>query len=380
MRNDGPTEMIALVRQPFLQAVVVVFSGTLAVQAVAFLRQLVIASAFGVDRAMDIYFLVFTVASVVGFGIGAVVDSAAVPLLVQRLERGDREGFRQIATRVFIIGILLGIAASLAFLAVVPFVAAYVTTGLGQAEKAAMAELAWWFAPWVALSAPFYATGSLMKTLGHFRRFVVAEVLVTLLSLAILWFWRPGVHAIPVAYGVGYACAWLTLLPGLPLTWPLVRHADNRGKLVITQIARFGFVAQIGALGALVDRFLASYLPSGAIAAGSYSTLITNQVTTLLSLREAFMVPLSESERRSERLSRLIAASLMLSVPFAFFLSHHAHPVVGVLLERGRFDGDAVALAAQMLAFQAVGIRSASATFCSSGCCRSWTRCASRAS
>ncbi len=273
--------MIALVREPFLRAVVVVFSGTLAVQAVAFLRQLVIASAFGVDRAMDIYVLAVTVASVVGFGIGAIVDSAAVPLLVQRLERGDRDGFRQIATRVFIIGIVLGGAASLTFLAAVPLVAAYVTTGLDPAGKAAMVELSWWFAPWVALSAPFYATGSLLKSLSKFRRFMVAEVLVTVVSLAILWFWRPGVHAIPVAYGVGYALAWVTLLPGLPLTWPLVRHADNQGRLVATQIARFGLVAQIGALGALADRFLASYLPAGAIAAGSYSSLIANQVTAL---------------------------------------------------------------------------------------------------
>ncbi len=68
------------------------------------------------------------------------------------------------------------------------------------------------------------------------------------------------------------------------------------------------------------------------------------------------MVPLSESKRRSERLARLIAASLMLSVPLAIFLCYHAHPIVGVLLERGRFDREAVSLAAQMLTFQALGI------------------------
>ena len=354
--SNGATNSIGPARQPFLQAVLIVFSGTLAVQAVAFVRQLVIASAFGVDRAMDIYVLSFTVATVVGFGLGAVIDSAAVPMLVQRLERGDRDGFRQIATRVLLIGIALGLTAALVFLAVVPIVANFVTVGLGPSEKAAMSALALWFAPWVAISAPFYAAGSLVKTEGRFRRFMIAEVLVTLVSLIILWFWRPGVHAIPVAYGAGYALAFITLLPGLPLTWPLKRHEDGRTKLVLGQITRFGAVAQVGTLGALADRFLASHLPAGAIAAGSYSALITGQTAALLGFREAYMVPLSESDRRAERLERMLSGLLMLSVPCAFFLSVHAQPVVSVLLERGRFDSAAVTLAAQMLAVQAIGI------------------------
>ncbi len=354
--SSGSTDSIAPARQPFLQAVVIVFSGTLAVQAVAFIRQLVIASAFGVDRAMDIYVLVFTVASVVGFGLGAVIDSAAVPLLVQRLERGDRAGFRQIATRVLLIGITLGLAAALIFLAVVPVVARFVTVGLGPAEKVAMSNLALWFAPWVAISAPFYAAGSLVKAESRFRRFMLAEIMVTLVSLAMLWVWRPGVHAIPVAYGAGYAIAFLTLLPGLPITWPLQRHEHGLTQHVVGQIGRFGAVAQVGTLGALADRFLASHLPAGAIAAGSYSALITGQTAALLGFRDAYMVPLSESERRAERLERMLSGLLILSVPCAFFLSTHAHPVVGLLLERGRFDAAAVSLAAQMLAIQAIAI------------------------
>ncbi len=354
--SNGSTDSIAPVRQPFLQAVLIVFSGTLAVQAVAFIRQLVIASAFGVDRAMDIYVLVFAVASFVGFGLGAVIDSAAVPLLVQRLERGDRAGFRQIATRVLLIGLTLGIAAAVVFLAIVPVVARFVTIGLGPAEKAAMSSLALWFAPWVAISAPFYAAGCLVKAESRFRRFMLAEILVTLISLAILWVWRPGVHAIPVAYGAGYAIAFLTLLPGLPITWPLQRHERGLTQQVVAQIARFGAVAQVGTLGALADRFLASHLPPGAIAAGSYSALITGQTAALLGFRDAYMVPLSESERRAERLERMLSGLLVLSVPCAFFLSTHAQPVVSVLLERGRFDSAAVSLAAQMLSVQAIAI------------------------
>lgn len=354
--SSGPTDSREPGRKPFLQAILVVFTGTLVVQAVGFLRQLVIASAFGVDRAMDLYVLVFTVAAVVGFGLGAVIDSAALPLLVQRLERGDREGFRQIGTRIIAIGLALGAAATLLFLATVPLVARLVTTGLAPADKAAMSGLALWFTPWVAIAAPYYAVGALVKAESRFRRFMAAELVVTIVSLAVLFVWRPGVFAIPLAYAAGYAVALATMLPGLPVATKLTRHAYGRSGQVMRQIWRFAVVAQAGTAGALADRFLASHLPAGAIAAGSYAGLVTGQTAALLGFRDAYMVPLSETDRRAEKLERMLAGLLMLSIPCAFFLSAYAEAVIGVLLERGRFDAAAVALASQMLTVQAAAI------------------------
>jgi putative peptidoglycan lipid II flippase len=350
------TDSLATGRQPFLHALLVVFSGTLAVQAVAFLRQLVIASAFGVDRAMDLYVLVFTVASVIGFSLGSVMENATVPLLVQRLEAADRAGFRQIALRVVIIGVLLGVAAAAAFLLAVPLVARYVTTGLSAPERQAMVDLSWWFTPWVLIATPYYAVGSILKAGSRFRRFMAAELLVTIVSLAVVLVWRPGVYALPLAYAAGYGAALLTMLPGLPVARALGERDTGRSWGVLRQIARFGAVSQIGALGALADRFLASHLPAGAIAAGSYAQLIAGQASALLSFREAFMVPLSEADRRAEKLERMIAGLLVLAVPCAIFLSARAESVVSVLLERGRFDRAAVALAAEMLALQAAAI------------------------
>ncbi len=334
----------------------VIFGGTLAVQTVAFLRQLVIASAFGVDRAMDLYVLVFTVAAAVGFSLGTVMENATVPLLVQRLEKGDRDGFRQIALRVLLIGAALGLAAAAVFLMAVPLVARFVTTGLSAGEQAAMAALAWWFVPWVVIAAPYFAVGSLLKAESRFRRFMAAEFSVTVVSLAVVWLWRPGVHAIPMAYAAGYAIALVTMLPGLPVARRLSHRSTGQSWGVFRQIARFGAVGQVATLIALVDRFLASHLPAGAIAAGSYSVLITGQASALLAFREAYMVPLSEAERRAEKLERMLAGLLMLAVPAAFFLSARAERVVGVLLERGRFDAAAVTLAASMLALQAATI------------------------
>jgi putative peptidoglycan lipid II flippase len=340
----------------FIRILAVVFGGTLAVQIIAFLRQLVIAAAFGTDRAMDLYLLVFSIASVIGFGLGTVMENATVPLLVSRLEKNDREGFGQIGLRVILIGFALGIVATVMFLLAVPLVARFVTTGLSETEREMMQALSWWFIPWILISVPYYAIGSLLKAESRFRRFMLAEIIVTIISLLIIFCWHPGVYAIAIAYGAGYGIALLSMVPGLPVPLRFSIRQSGQSWGVVRQITRFGAVNQVSTLGLLVDRFLASYLPSGAIAATSYASLMTGQVSALLSFREAFMVPLSGEHGRERKLERMITGLLMLAIPCAIFLSLHAEAVVSILLERGRFDRNAVTLAASILALQAVAL------------------------
>jgi putative peptidoglycan lipid II flippase len=338
----------------FIRVLAVVFSGTLAVQLIAFLRQLVVAAAFGTERAIDLYLLVFSIAAVIGFGLGTVMENATVPLLVSRLEKNDREGFGQIGLRVIVIGIGLGIAATILFLLVVPLVARFITTGLSDTEREMMQALSWWFIPWIVISVPYYAVGSLLKAENRFRRFMAAEVIVTITSLLIILVWCPGVHAIAIAYGAGYGIALLSMVPGLPIPVRFSQRASGQSWGVVRQITRFAAVNQVSTLGLLVDRFLASYLPSGAIAATSYASLITGQISALLGFREAFMVPLSGEHGRDAKLERMLTGLLMLAIPCAVFLYANADAVVSILLERGKFDRNAVTLAASVLTLQAL--------------------------
>jgi putative peptidoglycan lipid II flippase len=343
----------------FIRVLAVVFSGTLAVQVIAFLRQLVIAAAFGTERAMDIYLLVFSIASVIGFGLGAVMENATVPLLVTCLEKKDRAGFGQIGLRVIVIGFGLGIAAAILFMLAVPLVARFITTGLSGTEREAMQALSWWFIPWILIAVPYYAIGSLLKAESRFRRFMIAEIIVTIVSLLIILVWRPGVYAIAIAYGAGYGIALLSMLPGLPVPLRFSQRQSGQSWGVVRQISRFASANQVSALGLLVDRFLASYLPPGAIAATSYAALMTGQITALLGFREAFMVPLSAERDRSEKFERVLIGLVLLSVPPAVFLASEARNIVIFLLERGRFDRAATDMTVLMLSVQALAIPSA---------------------
>jgi putative peptidoglycan lipid II flippase len=340
--------------QPFYKLLAAVFGGSLVVQLLAFVRQLVIASAFGIDRTMDLYLLLFSVAGIVAFGMGAVMENAAVPRLVPMIEAGDRATFRAAATRLMLLCVLMSVAALAVFAAAVPIFAHFIATGLTAGEKAEMLRIAPWFAPWILLSIPFYGAGCLLKSERRFPRFFAAEIIVTVVSLVVITLWQSHVGAIAMAYGLGYGIGLLSMLLGGGVRMGTMRGAPSLG--LRRQIFRVFGANQVSTLTTLADRFLQSQLPPGAISASSYSNLIAQQTANLLGFRDAFMVPLSQQAERSRKLERAMAGLALLSIPVAVFIWHEARPIVGLLLERGRFDRAAGDLTALFLAWQAIAI------------------------
>jgi putative peptidoglycan lipid II flippase len=342
--------------ESFWHVLVTVFTGTLAVQVFAFLRQIVIASAFGVDRAMDIYVMVFAVATIAAFALSGIIENAAVPMLVGRLEAKDEAAFRTVATRIVLLGVGVGLLCCVAFTVGVPLFAYGVAWGLSADDKRQMLEIAPWFLPWVFLAAPFYALGSILKAEQRFKRFLVAEIAVTIISMLVLLVWRPHVGAIAMAYGIGYGVGLLVMLQAVSLN--LVGGAWKAGASlgIRRQLWRLFAANQVGSLNVAADRFLQSFLPAGAIAASSYAALISGQASALLGFRDAFMGPLSKAEGKTAKLERILIGLAMLSVPAAMFISWHAQAIVSVLLERGRFDRSASVLAGLILQYMALGI------------------------
>jgi putative peptidoglycan lipid II flippase len=354
----GPPSTTAA-QTPFYRVLLLVFGGSLVVQALAFIRQIVIAAAFGLDRAMDLYVMVFAVATITAFALSNIIENAAVPLLVRELDAGDRARFRTVATRVVLLGFGIGIISALVFGLAVPVFAHVVALGLTPDDRAAMADIAPWFIGWVLLAAPYYAIGSVLKAERRFRRFFVAEIIVTLVSMGILLVWRPHVGAIAVAYGLGYGVGLLAMLAGVPLALGGGAWRKGASLGIRRQLSRLFVANQAGSLTVLIDRFLQSFLPTGGVAAASYASLISMQASGLLTFRDAYMGPLSLSDGRTQKLERVMIGLAMLSIPSAVFISAHAEPIVSVLLERGRFDRAASTLAGAMLQVQAIAIVSA---------------------
>jgi len=79
-------------------------------------------------------------------------------------------------------------------------------------------------------------------------------------------------------------------------------------------------------------------------------------LAVLVTFREIFIVPLSETSARAEKLERLVIGMLLLSVPLAAFTSLFAREVVTVLFQRGHFGASAVEVTGSVLQISALAL------------------------
>jgi putative peptidoglycan lipid II flippase len=117
---------------------------------------------------------------------------------------------------------------------------------------------------------------------------------------------------------------------------------------------------QMGSLSGLVDRYFQSFLMGGGISALGYSGLIVNNLSSLMTFREIYVVPLASEAGRSERLARMLSGIAFISVPFTCFVVAFAEPIVEVLFQRGKFGAANTAVTAAVMQILAVSLLSSS--------------------
>ena len=343
-------------RGSFFRVLLGVFGTTIGVQFLGLLSQMLIARYFGVSRQMDLYVLVLSIAMMSVFAFGGIFDNVAVPFLVQAREAGA-ERLRALAGQFVVGSALFALAVSLLFLAVLPLLLPVIGAGLSARDRAGGWGLGLAFLPWTLTSIPYYALVSVHKAQHRFRRALSGELVVVAASLLAIVGVHSSIAAVPLAYGAGYTAAllWVVWGVGIEPAWPRWRGEAGIGALSRQSLQLFA-TRQVASLGSLIERWLQSYLGSGALSAWSYSSLVVNNSATLLGFREVFIVPLSVHDGRVARLERVLIGLTMLSVPAAAAVMLMARPIVTILFMRGRFGAQAADLTGTFLAIQAVGL------------------------
>lgn len=341
-------------RNRFLGVAASAIGVTFLVQVMAFLRQLLIAGYFGVGRHYDGYVMVYTVATFLVFTFAGIFDSIAVPHLVRTREQGSHGEAIALARAIFHLSVLLGIGLSVLFVIAVPVLSPILATGFSPQERNSLGPLAWYFLPWTLLCVPYYAAAARHKMEWHFNRVFAAEMIVILVSIGALTVWHADVTALPFAYACGYGAGLIQLgigagfwrRKGPPSETPPLRS-------VVRNIVELFFANQTAGLAALVDRHMQSFLAAGGVGAVNYSTQITASLSTALTFREVYTVPLTYQSDRALRVERLLCGLILLSVPFAGAVSCFSTDIVRILLEHGQFDSAATAMTASALSIVA---------------------------
>jgi putative peptidoglycan lipid II flippase len=316
-------------------------------------RQILIAAFFGLSRDFDGYLLVYAVANIVVFNITGVFDTVAVPRLVQIRERDGDAAFWRSSNKLLLQslagGLLFAVTLVLALHLALPIVAA----GFADADRARVTGLVRYFVPWVVIIVPYYAVSAHLRALWQFHWVFGAEILTMLVSIAALCLWHTSVASLPIAYAAGYACAFVLLLIRRGFSRPATESAPVG---VLPGMANQYLANQLGSAIGVVDRYFQSFLAAGGISALGYSGQIVNNLSSLMTFRDIYVVPLASAAGRREKLERILKGVMLISVPSAGFVATFAGPIVQVLFQRGHFTIEAAALTGDVLRILALSL------------------------
>ncbi len=332
------------------------------VQVLAFLRQLLIAAYFGISRDVDVYVIAYAIVTIIVFTFSTALEFAVVPRLVRARKQGGEEAARTLAVSMFRWACAIGLTASALLIVVTPLLTPIIAAGFDAADRIALDDLVRHFIPWTVLCLPFYVATAQHKARRNFNRVFVAEIVICVVSITILVLLHDRIEVLPWAYAGGYAAALACVLPGTGILPRLGVGQAAETPSAVRNVGELYLANQTGSAMSLVERHFQSLVSVGSIAAVNYSVQITMGLMSLLTFREIYLVPLAETERRDEKLERLLIGLVVLATLLSSFVALMAHDIIEVLFQRGKFDAAATILTASILNVVAFTMIPAAAT------------------
>ena len=340
-----------------------------------FVRDVVIAQAFGAGAGADAFFVAFRIPNFLRrlFAEGAFAQ-AFVPVLSEYRANREIADVRDLASHVS--GALIGVLAVVTVAGVVAapvLIAVFAPGFLSDPEKYALAvEMVRITFPYVFFISLVAFAGGILNTYG---RFAVPACTPVLLNLCLIGaaLWLAPVLDIPVV-----ALAWGVLAAGIVqlafqfpflaafgmLVRPRLRRAHDGVTRVISLIIPAVFGVSVSQINLLVDTMIASFLVTGSVSwlyfsdrmvefpLGVFGIALATVILPHLSRQHASAAPGSFSDTLDWAL-RLV---VLLATPAALGLGVLAAPILTTLFQYGQFSAHDVDMAARSLLAFAFGL------------------------
>ncbi|MBX3481481.1 MAG: murein biosynthesis integral membrane protein MurJ [Caulobacter sp.] len=356
-----------------------IFAGlTMVSRVMGLVRDLVITARLGASQtiAADAYYTALAFPNLFRriFAEGAFA-AAFVPVFARSLQGEGREEARRLADQTLAVLASVLLVLVLAVEIAMPLLVSVMAPGFtaDPAKFDLTVELTRITFPSLLLISLVALFGGMLTSTGRFAAFAAAPILLNLALIGAALYAR----ASPAA-GAGHALAWGVSLGGVAqllllvvalrraglmprFTWPRLTPGVKK-ILVLFGPAAFG--AGIVQINLLVDQFIASFLPTGAISYLYYADRINQLPLGVIGIAvgTALLPLLSRQIQAGDRAgaddsqSRAVELVMVFCLPSAAALTVIARPIIAVLFERGAFDAATTDASAAALVAFAVGL------------------------
>lgn len=339
-----------------VRAAGVIGAATLLSRVLGFVRDMVVARAFGASHVADAFYVAYRIPSLLRelFAEGS-MSSAFVPVFTQTLTTDSREEARRLARAAF--SVILVLVATVTMLGVVlaPWLVAVIAPGFGDApgQVALTTDLTRIMFPyllWISLAA------LAMGVLNSVRAFAAPALSPALFNLAIIAavfllapFLDEPVHAVAWGVFVGGLAQLLVQLPslhraGMALGWlwqPDHPGLKRMGLLLIPTLVGLS-VSQVNIF---INTLLASYLARGSVTYLYYAMRLVQFPLGVFGVAlSTALLPTMSSHAAKQNLAALrdtlgfgLRLILFIAIPAMVGLITLRTPIIHVLFEHGKF-------------------------------------------
>lgn len=358
-----------------LRALATVSSMTLLSRILGFVRDFVIARAFGAGATTDAFFVAFRLPNLLRrlFAEGA-FSQAFVPVLAEYRERCGEAETRQLVDRVAsILFLVLLVVAALGVLGAPLIIAVSAPGFIADADKFALTvELTRITFPYILFMSLVALAAGVLNTWSRFALPAFTPVLLNVSFIAMALFaapyFDPPVLALAWAVFIGGVLQLAIQLPALanigmlPRFAPVWRDAGVQRILKLMAPAVLGVsVAQISLL---INTIFASFLESGSVSWLYYADRLMEFPAGLLgaALGTILLPSLARAHSRqntaefSSLLDWGLRLTLMLTLPAALALALLGVPLIATLFQHGAFSASDVLRTREALAAYSIGL------------------------
>lgn len=358
-----------------MRSTAVVSAMTLLSRGFGFVRDLLMARAFGAGPAMDAFFVAFKIPNFLRrlFAEGS-FSQAFIPVLAERRAQGDLAEVRAFADRVAgtLGGILLIVTVLGVILApVLIFLFAPGFDGANGQRELAISLLRITFPYLLFISLTAFASG-LLNTYGQFAVPAFTPVLLNLSFIGMALFaaphFNPPVLALAWAVFLGGVLQLALQLPFLAKIGMLPRFSLSLADEGVRRILLLMLPALLGVsvsqISLLINTIFASFLPTGSVSWLYYADRLMEFPAGLLgaALGTILLPSLSKSHAENDRgefsalLDWGLRLTFLLTLPAALGLALLAVPLLATLFNHGAFQAEDVLKTREALVAYSVGL------------------------
>lgn len=352
-----------------LKGTIVIVSVSVLAKIISFITEAILAGYLGTTYQSDAYYMVASIQNVIypmlSFGIWTVY----LPIYKEKITIGEQKSADELADKVITVTTIASVAVVAVLMAFSPAVVSVVAPGFEGETKRLCAEL-------VRISAPMYvfiiAAAVYASMLQCHNRFLgsqireVASHIPTILA-AVFLYPKFGIRALAVALVAGGMCRLLVELPFVNWGYrfrPSIRRKSKEFTLMMKRLPSALVSAGVTRLNVLVDKMMASGLPTGAVSSLSYGSRLSNVFNGLLSTAVSTavypqiveLISLKKNQELNRLLSKIIRVFMVIMIPVTIACILFRSELVSVVFERGAFGEESVSLTAGVFACYSAGL------------------------